>query len=179
MKTTAEGTALDRLQLPRVERLIYFAPAMFFAYLAALCAALILTSVFLVKVRNPEAIAGAGLFGLLVTVGLGVALVRTQLKDLRYLRLPTHADAHTNYGIVLNTIRNAGWSVSRSKEDELIDARVADSLLSAGEWVAVRFRGQDVWIASICDPRVGFSLVARRRCNRYKELVRSAVSDAA
>jgi hypothetical protein len=179
MKTTAEGAVIDRLQLPRVERLIYFAPAMFFAYLAALCAALILTSIFLVQVRNPEAIAGAGLFGLLVTVGLGVLLVRTQLEDLRYLRLPTQADAHTNYGIVLKTIQNAGWDVTRSQEDELIDARVADSLLSAGEWVAVRFSGQDVWIASICDPRVGFSLVARRRCNRYKELLKSAVSAAA
>jgi hypothetical protein len=179
MRTTAEGTVLDRLQLPRVERLIYFAPAMFFAYLAALCAALILTSIFLVKVRNPEAIAGAGLFGLIVTVGLGVLLVRAQLKDLRYLRLPTQADAHTNYGIVLNTIRSAGWSVTRSKEDELIDARVADSLLSAGEWVAIRFSGRDVWIASICDPRVGFSLVARRRCDHYKALVKSAVCAAA
>jgi hypothetical protein len=179
MRSTADGTVIERLQLPRVERLIDFAPAMFFAYLALLCSALILTSIFLVNVRNPEAIAGAGIFGLLVTVGLGTLLIRTQLNDLRYIRLPTRADAKTNYGIVLKSIQDAGWSVTRSKEAELIDARVADSLLSAGEWVAVRFTGADVWIASICDPRVGFSLVARKRCARYKELVKSAVSAAA
>jgi len=72
--STGDGAALDRLQLPRMDRLIYFAPALFFAWLAALCTALILTSIFLVKVRNPEAIAGAGIFGLLVTVGLGCLL---------------------------------------------------------------------------------------------------------
>ena len=179
MKSTANGTVIERLQLPRVERLIYFAPAMFFAYLAMLCAGLILTSIFLVKVRNPEAIAGAGIFGLLVTVGLGTLLIRAQLNDLRYLRLSTRADAKTNYGIVLRSIKDAGWTVTRSAEAELIDARVADSLLSAGEWVAVRFTGADVWIASICDPRVGFSLVARQRCARYKELVKSAVGATA
>jgi len=170
--------AIERLQLPRLDRVIYFAPALFFAYLAALCAALILTSIFLVRVPNPEAIAGAGIFGLLVTAGLGTLLVRAQLNDLRYTRFATQADAQTNYACVLSIIRAAGWVITRSENGELIDARVADSLLSRGEWVAVRFRDRDVWIASICDPRIGFSLVARKRCRHYKELIRAAVCAA-
>jgi len=179
VNSTGDGAAIDRLKLPRLDRLIYFAPALFFGYLATLCTALILTSVFLVKVRNPEAIAGAGIFGLLVTAGLGAVLLRAQLNDLRYVRFTTHADAQANYRSVLNIIRTAGWTITSNEPGQHIDARVSDSLLSRGEWVAVRFRDHDVWIASICDPRIGFSLVARRRCRHYKELVKSAVSAAA
>jgi hypothetical protein len=179
MNSTSDAMAIERIQLPRLDRLIYFAPALFFAYLATLCTALILTSIFLVKVRNPEAIAGAGIFGLLVTAGLGALLLRAQLNDLRYVRFTTQSDAQTNYGAVLNRVRAAGWTITRDEPSQLIDARVSDSLLSRGEWVAVRFRGCDVWIASICDPRIGFSLVARRRCRYYKELLISAVSAAA
>jgi hypothetical protein len=171
--------AIERISLPRLDRLIYFAPALFFGYLAALCTALILTSIFLVKVRNPEAIAGAGIFGLFMTAGLGALLLRAQLNDLRFVRFTTHADAPANYGAVLDSMRAAGWTIASSAPGQFIDARVSDSLLSRGEWVAVRFRGHDVWIASICDPRIGFSLVARRRCRHYKELIKSAVSAAA
>lgn len=179
MNSLSDSMAIDRIRLPRLDRLIYFAPALFFGYLAALCSALILTSIFLVKVRNPEAIAGAGIFGLLVTTGLGAVLLRAQLNDLRYVRFKTHADAPANYEAVLKIIRSAGWTITSNEPGQLIDARVSDSLLSRGEWVAVRFRGHDVWIASICDPRIGFSLVARRRCRYYKELVKSAVSATA
>lgn len=175
VKGTSDGTAIERLKLDGIDGLMYFMPALFFGYLAALCTALIMTSIFLVKVRSPEAIAGAGVFGLLVTAGLGAVLLRAQLKDLRYLRLTTQADAQTNYEAVLNSVRTAGWAITRDEPAQLIDARVSDSLLSRGEWVAVRFRGREVWIASICDPRIGFSLVARRRCRLYKELITSAV----
>lgn len=179
MKSASDSLGMERLHLPRMDRVIYFAPALFFGYLAALCAGLILTSIFLVKVRNPGAIAGAGIFGLCVTVGLGLLLLRAQLNDLRYVRFTTHSDEDTNYRTVLNSIRAAGWAITRSEPGQVIDARVAGSLLSRGEWVAVRFRGSDVWIASICDPRIGFSLVARRRCIQYKELIRSAVTATA
>jgi hypothetical protein len=173
-----DGMASGRLQLPRLDRVIYFAPALFFAYLAVLCTGLILTSMFLVRVRNPEAIAAAGIFGLLVTAGLGTLLFRAQLHDLRYTRIVTPAEAQTNYAAVLEVVRAAGWSITRSERAELIDARVSDSLLSRGEWVAVRFRDRDVWIASICDPRIGFSLVARKRCRHYKELIKAALCAA-
>lgn len=179
MSSTSDSGAIDRMRLPRLDRLIYFAPALFFGYLAALCTALILTSIFLVKVRNPEAITGAGIFGFVVTAGLGAVLLRAQLNDLRYVRFTAHADAPTNYGAVLKIMRSAGWTITSNEPGQLIDARVSDSLLSRGEWVAVRFRGREVWIASICDPRIGFSLVARRRCRHYKELVKSAVCAAA
>jgi hypothetical protein len=175
VNSMTDSMASGRLQLPRLERIIYFAPALFFAYLALLCAGLILTSMFLVRVRNPEAIAGAGVFGLLVTVGVGALLLRAQLNDLRYTRVATAADAQTNFAAVLAIVRAAGWSITRSDTAERIDARVADSLLSRGEWIAVRFLDRDVWVASICDPRVGFSLVARKRCRHYKELIKAAV----
>jgi hypothetical protein len=93
MNSPSDATATERIELPRLDRLIYFAPALFFAYLAMLCTALILTSIFLVKVRNPEAIAGAGIFGLLMTAGLGALLLRAQLNDLRYVRFTTQTDA--------------------------------------------------------------------------------------
>jgi hypothetical protein len=41
------------------------------------------------------------------------------------------------------------------------------------------FRDRQVLIACICDPGVGFSLVGRRRCQQYRELVRRAVLRAA
>jgi hypothetical protein len=176
MNAISNGTVIGRLQLPRLDRFIYFAPTLFFAYLAALCAALILTSIFLVRVRNPEAIAGAGIFGLLMTAGVGSLLLRAQLHDLRYTRLTTRGDAQSNYAAVLKVVRAAGWATTASTNGELIDARVSDSLLSRGEWVSVRFQDRDVWIASICDPRIGFSLVARKRCRHYKDLITEAVS---
>jgi hypothetical protein len=60
----------------------------------------------------------------------------------------------------------------------IIDAGVSDWLLSRGEWVAVCFRDRDVWIASICDPRIGFSLAARRPCRHYKGLIKAALCAA-
>ena len=74
MNPTSNATAIERIELPRLDRLIYFAPALFFAYLAMLCTALILTSIFLVKVRNPEAIAGAGI-GVATIIGLTAELL--------------------------------------------------------------------------------------------------------
>ncbi len=139
-----DGMAIRRLQLSRLDRVIYFAPALIFAHLAVLCTGLILTSMFLVWVRNPEAIAGAGVFGLLVTAGFGALLFRAQLHDLRYTRIVTPADAQTNCAAVLQIVRAAGWISTRSESAELIDAGVSDSLLSRGEWVAVRFRDRDV-----------------------------------
>jgi hypothetical protein len=175
MSAISNNAVIERLELPRLDRFIYFAPTLFFAYLAALCTALILTSIFLVRVRNPEAIAGAGIFGLLVTAGAGSLLLRAQLHDLRYTRFPTRGDAQSNYAAVLNLVRTAGWATSGSAPGQFVDARATDSLLSRGEWVSVRFQDRDVWIASICDPRIGFSLVARKRCRQYKELVKQAV----
>jgi hypothetical protein len=87
---------------------IYFAPALFFAYLTPLCTALIVTSLFLVRVLHPEASVGAGIFGLLVTASLEALLLRAQLNDLRYTRFATQVDAHTNYATVLEIVHSAG-----------------------------------------------------------------------
>jgi hypothetical protein len=51
-------------------------------------------------------------------------------------------------------------------------------LLKDGERVTVLFRGGTVLVASICDPRVGFSLSGRRHCLAHRALVLGALDGA-
>jgi len=69
----------------------------------------------------------------------------------------------------------AGWRILRQEPAKELDALAPGSLLDVGERVAVRFRGSDVLVASICDPSVGFSLVGRRHCQEHRDIVRTAV----
>lgn len=46
MHMTRDNSAIQRLDLRPMDRLMYFVPALFFAYLAGLCVALSLTSIF-------------------------------------------------------------------------------------------------------------------------------------
>src|ERR1700756_2139827 len=91
---------VERLHLAGLERAKYFAPVAICAYLAALCVALIITSAFLDSIRDAIAITAAGIFGLLVSGGLGAAILRVQLRELRYVLIPTQADAEKNYETV-------------------------------------------------------------------------------
>ena len=47
-----------------------------------------------------------------------------------------------------------------------------------GERVSVRIRDQQLLLASICDPNVGFSLTGHERCLQHCERVREAVRNA-
>jgi hypothetical protein len=166
----------ERLQLAGFERVKYFAPVAICGYLSALCVALIITSAFLETMRDAIAITAAGIFGLLVSGGLGAAILCVQLRELRYVVVPTHADPEENFEAVGRLALTSGWHVTANEPGRCLEARTQGSVLTEGEIVAVRFRQHDVLVASICDPGVGFSLVGRRRCTENRERVRLAVS---
>jgi hypothetical protein len=166
----------ERMELAGVDRVRYFVPTAICAYLAALCVVLIVTSVFLVTLQNAVAVTAAGIFGLLLTGGLGAVFWRAQRRDLRYTQCATGADAASNFDAVQSAARAAGWRIVHADAPRQLDAATSVSLLDAGERIAVRFHGRDVLVACICDPSVGFSLAGRRHCVAHRELVRRAVS---
>jgi len=168
----------ERLKLAGLERVKYFAPVAICGYLAGLCIALIITSAFLGNMHDAIAITAAGLFGLLLSGGLGWAVLWMQLRELRNVVVPTHADPLANFEAVDRLAQTSGWHVIAQEPGRRFQARTPGSILSEGEIVAVQFRQHDVLVASICDPGVGFSLVGRRRCTQNREAVRFAVSAA-
>ena len=167
---------VERLKLAGLERAKYFAPVAICGYLAALCIALIITSAFVENMRDAVAITAAGIFGLLMSGALGAAFLKVQLRELRYTTVATQADALTNFHAVGALVRSSGWHISSEVPGRCLEARTSGSILTEGEIVAVQFRGNDVLVASICDPGVGFSLVGRRRCVANREAVRVAVT---
>jgi hypothetical protein len=169
---------VKRMELAGVDRARYFVPTAICVYLAGICVLLMITSAFLVTLQNAVAVTAAGLFGLLLTGGLGTVFWLAQRRDLNYLRLATCADAASNFNRVLRAATSAGWRIVREEAPWRIDAATTVSLLDGGERIAIRFQGSEVLVASICDPSVGFSLVGRRHCAQHRDLVREAVSGA-
>lgn len=169
----------ERLHLAGFERMKYFAPVAICGYLAALCLALIITSAFLDNIQDAIAITAAGVFGLLLSGGLGAAILRVQLRELRYVVVQAHSGADENFAAVLRMAESSEWKVTVKVPGRCLEARTRGSMLSEGEYVVVRFRQNDVLVACITDPSVGFSLVGRRRCLQHRERVRQAVMAAA
>lgn len=169
--------AEQRLELVGLDRLRYFAPTAMCLYLGVLCVVLIVTSAFLVSLQNAVAVTAAGLFGLCLSAALGMLFWTAQRRDLRYVRVAGAPDAAVNYAAVRAAALQAGWTLVCDEPAQRLDALTAVLLLSVGERVAVRFRGAEVWVASICDPSVGFSLVGRRHCAQHRERVLRAVSE--
>ena len=165
----------ERLHLAGFERMKYFAPVAICGYLAALCLALIITSAFLDNIQDAIAITAAGVFGLLLSGGLGAAILRVQLRELRYIVVQTRGGADENFAAVLRMAESSEWKVTVKVPGRCLEARTRGSMLSEGEYVVVRFRQNDVLVACITDPSVGFSLVGRRRCLQHRERVRQAV----
>ncbi|HVW69877.1 MAG TPA: hypothetical protein VHB68_12940 [Steroidobacteraceae bacterium] len=166
----------ERLQLAGMERAKYFAPVAICGYLAGLCVALIITSAFLDNVRDAIAITAAGIFGLMVSGGLGAAILHSQLRQLSYTVIATNGSPLANFNAVEHLARDSGWQIVAQEAGRLLRARTRGSILTEGEIVSVQFRQHDVLVASICDPAVGFSLVGRRRCVQYREQIRQAVT---
>jgi hypothetical protein len=162
------------LKLQGIDRARYFAPVVFFGFLAALCLALITVSAFLVTVRDALAITAAGLFGLVSTGAAGALILRLQLRWLRYTAIPISTDRETAFGAVRRLAADAGWTITRQSVGAL-EARTPGNMFAEGERVCVEFRDREVLVASICDPHVGFSLVGHRRCLQHCERVRQAV----
>lgn len=168
----------ERLKLAGLERAKYFAPVAICGYLAALCVALIITSAFLDNMRDAIAITAAGIFGLMVSGALGAAILRVQLRELGYEVVKTQFEAPANFEAVVRLVQSSGWQITAKVAGRCIEARTTGSILSEGEIVAVKFRQNEVLVASICDPGVGFSLVGRRRCTLNRAAVREAVGAA-
>ncbi|MGC2459944.1 MAG: hypothetical protein WA446_03065 [Steroidobacteraceae bacterium] len=166
---------VERLKLYGADWARYFAPVAFCAYLAVICVALIVTSAFLHNLSEALAVTAAAVFGLLLSCALGMGVLGMQLRELRYLSVPTAFDSESNFELVARLARGLGWQLTRKEPGRRLDARTTGSLLQQGELVVVQFRPQQVLIASICDPGVGFSLVGRRRCQQNRELVRRAI----
>ncbi len=165
----------ERMQLTGGDRLRYFVPTAICIYLAAICAVLIVTSAFLVSMQNAVAVTGAGLFGLVLSSGLGLVFWRSQRRDLLFLRVATDCDAHLNFAAVRSAVDRAGWRILVEEPGCRLEAQTAGMLLNVGERVAIQFRGSEVLIASICDPSIGFSLAGRRHCARHREFLRAVV----
>jgi hypothetical protein len=166
----------ERLQLAGGDWARYYAPVAICGYIAAICAALIVTSVFLTNRRESVAISAAGLFGLLLSCALGAALLYMQLRELRYVAVHSDVDANSQYQRILALIQLQGWRVTGEQRGERLEVRTAGSVLDAGELVVVQFRSDATLVASICDPSVGFSLVGQRRCQHNRELVCHALA---
>lgn len=165
---------MQRMELKGADKAKYFAATAICAYLAALCAALIVTSAFFSKMQDAVAVTAAGLFGLVMSALLGLAFFCSQRRELRYDRIVTSNDAGTNFSAVRAALLDVQWRITSELPDRQLDAQTADSRFTVGERVQIRFAGSDVLVASICDPSVGFSLVGRRRCAEHRALVRSA-----
>src|SRR6201997_2671436 len=103
---------VERLHLAGLERVKYFAPVAICAYLAALCVALIITSAFLDNIRDAIAITAAGIFGLLLSGGLGAAILRVQLRELRYVVMQTPTSADENFAAVMHMAESSEWKVT-------------------------------------------------------------------
>jgi len=168
----------QRFELTRAERASYFAPTAICAYLTALCVALVATSAFLRRMPGAIALTAVGVLGGAFAGGLGFVLYALQQRDRRYAAHATGRAAEANYAAVEAAMRGAGWEVTAAVPGERLEARTKGSMMLAGERIAVRFEGPRVWVASICDPGVGFSLPGRRRCERHRALVLAAVGVA-
>jgi hypothetical protein len=162
------------LKLQGIDRARYFAPVVFFGFLAALCLALITVSVFLVTMRDALAITAAGLFGMVSTGAAGALILRLQLRWLRYTSIPLSTDRATAFAAVRRLAADAGWTITRQALSGL-EARTPGTLFTEGERISVEIREHELLVASICDPNVGFSLVGHRRCMDHCERVRRAV----
>jgi len=165
----------EHMRLSGMDRLRYFVPTAICIYLAALCVILIITSAFLVSLQNAVAVTAAGLFGLLLSCGLGLLFWRAQRRDLEFLQVATSSDPQSNFETVRSAVLRAGWRILSEEPGRELDAQTVGALLDIGERVAIQFRGSQVFIASICDPSIGFSLAGRRHCAAHREFIRTAV----
>jgi hypothetical protein len=165
----------ERLQLGRADSARYFAPVAFCAYLALICIALTITSAFLPRLPNAAALAAVGALGFALSAALGAAFLHVQLRELRYLSVPTQFDSLANFDAVTRLAQRLGWRITGEQPGWHLHARTSDTMLQQCEIVAVQFRDQEVRVASICAPDVGYSIVGRRRCQQHREQVLGAV----
>jgi hypothetical protein len=162
------------LQLRGADRAHYFAPVAFCLFLAALCLALMATSLFLTNLRDALAITLAGFFGLLLTGGAAAVLLTLQRRWLRYLVVDI-GDPQAAFAAIEQLAAREHWRIHRAIAGVSLRAHTAPQVFSEGEVVSVELRPGRMWLTSICDPQVGFSLVGHARCRRHMQQVLDAV----
>jgi len=176
---------MKTLDLPRTnhfalrgsDRLRYFGPSLFVGYLTVLCAALTLISAAFTTLPDPAAIIATGIMGTALTGGLTLLVFKVQRRDLRYRTMTTRRNAEANYATVYATVTTAGWIIVRSHPGQSIEVEVSGTFLSRGEMISCVFQGQNVKLAAICDPQVGFSLAGRRRCREHLQRITEALAN--
>jgi hypothetical protein len=104
-------------------------------------------------------------------------ILRLQLRWLRYTSVPISIDADMALEAVRRVATEAGWKITRQASGNL-EAETPGTMFAEGERVSVRIRDQQLLVASICDPNVGFSLTGHQRCLQHCERVRQAVLSA-
>ncbi|HEX3835759.1 MAG TPA: hypothetical protein VHW25_02260 [Steroidobacteraceae bacterium] len=166
------------LQLHGRERVRYFAPVGFCAFLGVLCLALATTSMFLRTVDDAIVITVTGVLGVMACALTGWALLHLQLRWLRYAPEPLSISPQAAWEAVHTLAQEAGWRITRSTPGQTLTAHTPGTLFDEGERIAVEFRPHEALIASICDPSVGFSLIGNAKCRQHCARIRRALREA-
>jgi hypothetical protein len=166
------------MELRAGETARYFVASTMCLYIATICLILIIVSAFFSAMRDASALTATGVFGLLVSAAVGCAFYWSQLRELRYEEIETAREsAPDNYRRARSAALRLGWTILDERQNRRLDAQTPQSRFSAGERVQISFQGKWVWVASICDPAVGFSLVGRQKCVEHRAAIRAAVLD--
>lgn len=163
------------LQLHGSDRVRYFAPVVLCAFLALLCLATGGVSVLLPNMQQAIAITVTALIGVILCAAAGGLLLRLQLRWLRYSHVPIHSSPEAAWHAVHDLVLQAGWKIAQESPGHSLQAVTPGTMFEEGERVAVEFRADEVLIASICDPAVGFTLTGQERCRQHCEQIRQAV----
>jgi hypothetical protein len=166
------------LQLHGRDRVRYFAPVGFCAFLGVLCAALAATSIFVRTMGDAIVITVTGLLGLMACAIAGWLLLHLQLRWLRYTSLPLSISPQAAWDTIHALALQAGWRISSGAPGQTLIAHTPGTMFDEGERIAVEFRPHEVLVASICDPSVGFSLIGNAKCRQHCERIRRALLEA-
>jgi hypothetical protein len=164
----------ETLQLRGFDRALFFAPLWCCLYVAGLSLAVMIVAPF-ASVSDWRGAEAGGLFGLLLSGALALALRTLQRRQLRCLVLHTQRGAASNYHEVERVLAAFGWRVTHREPGNLIEARTGEGALHDGDLIAVRLRDHDVIVGSIPDPSISYSRSAAARCAAYRERVSRAL----
>jgi hypothetical protein len=164
----------ETLQLRGFDRARFFAPLWCCLYVAGLSLAVMIVAPF-ASVSDWRGAEAGGLFGLVLSGGLSLALRTLQRRQLRCLVLHTQHGAARNYHEVERALAAFGWRVTYREPGNLIEARTGEGALHDGDLIAVRLREHEVIIGSIPDPSVSYSRSAAERCAAYRERISRAL----
>jgi hypothetical protein len=166
------------LQLHGRDRVRYFAPVGFCAFLGVMCLALAITSIFVRSMGDAIVITVTGLLGVVACGVAGWLLLHWQLRWLRYTPVPLNISPQAARQAIHKLAQEAGWRITSGAPGHTLIAHTQGTMFDEGERIAIEFRPHEVLVASICDPSVGFSLIGNAKCRQHCERVRRALLEA-